>query len=491
MQQRNLVGLSILSISVLQLLATDPNDLRGGYDETRYVLMAEVMVAGGSLELPRDPQYPPGWPALLGLNFALGGGLIGAHRLNLALTVAAAAVLLAYLRHRRQLTTGSAAVWAAIFVASRWTWYMADSLLAEPLFALMLFSLMLLIDTDGPPRRDRPLRSLAVGALALLLRAVRTVGLACSCALFVQYLILDRQESARSRLVRAGCILLPFLAGELLIWGLYPESSFLFENAYVSQTGAGHSTIEQVARHFKDLASACVPYSRDLWHPGVVFAAMGASLAAAGVLACVHDCLVNRRPASSLVCAYLLLVVLWPYYSARFFWPVAVYVQFMAITGCSQLAITLITRRDPGSRNRIENLPAGIGLLLAVTSVAAIFLDQPLKREITANRDQAFVEALGFLDEAEDRRVTVATYHCFRTFWHRRDWLIVPLSAPNAIEQHEEQPTRHGVVWAIVENERLEISRWTEAGWEIAFDNGRATVLRKAAVSNQSGRAGS
>src|SRR5689334_1114871 len=68
-----------------RLLWLPASDLRGGYDETRYVLLGE-MIADPEVTPPAVPKFPPGWPAVLAACFRVGWSLSAAHRVNLILT---------------------------------------------------------------------------------------------------------------------------------------------------------------------------------------------------------------------------------------------------------------------------------------------------------------------------------------------------------------------------------------------------------------------
>lgn len=468
------VGCLLWCSAAAQLIACGTTNERGGYDQTRYVLLAESLVATPTFTLPRTTQYPLGWPLVMSTIMRFGGGLVGIHLLNKLLTLAASVILVLYLRRRREVSCGTATAFGAVFLSSRWTWYMADSLWAEPLFIVGVLCLLYVADASGRPRSQSLKKLFLVGLLIALLRVVRTVGIAFAAAAVVQCLFLDRDQSVRSRLRSTLAVMVPVVLMEIGLGVFYPVSSFLFGNAYVGQF-EDQEWIPQITQHFKMLASSCIPMSVTLWHPRFLFQACGAVLGVIGLACLIRDCLQKRNIASSLVCAYLLMIVMWPYHSPRFFWPVAMYVLFMALHGITGVAARLGRRSVEDSDGAIQRAGTGSVLFLAAISVLAVAADRPLHREVFANRERAFVEALNFIDDTSDTPVAVGTYHCFRVFWHRRHWQIIPFRVRNDWQTADSTE----IELVLCENEKLDLESWQERGWLLMYDNGRVSVLRR------------
>ena len=268
--------------------------------------------------------------------------------------------------------------------------------------------------------------------------------------------------------------MIPLLVLEVVLALFHPVSSVLFGSAYVGQAG-GQELIPLVTLHFKNLVSSCIPISINLWHPRILFQAGGAVLGVVGLAFVIRDCLQKKNIASSLVCAYLVLIVLWPYHSPRFFWPVAIYVVFMGLHGVAGVVADRFRKAVEESDRVWQRTGTATVLFLAGSSVLAVAVDPPLRREVEAARERGLLEALVYIDETSKAPVAVGTYHCFRVFWHRRNWQVSPLASHNDWQQADAD----GIDLVLCENEKLNRRGWQERGWKLVYDNGQVSVLRR------------
>jgi hypothetical protein len=333
------------------------------WDDGIYVALARSIVAGHGLHvesLPGAPaaiHYPPGYPAFLALLWRVGP----AFPANLALFKLANAALLAagaagawIVARRQALVPPTAAALAVVAAAvSIPSLTVSVVLFSEPLFLALLAPTVALAEYAADREDGALLPSVGAGAMAGALALVRTVGIAMIPGLAVAVLVRRKPRAARRAAIGVATALAVMAPWQLFVGrhardlppalrGNYGTYGAWLTPALHAQ---GFAFFPRVAR---ENVLGLVRIGRTLFSPAgalwiaVPFALFAIAIAAVGVAR-----LWSRAPA--LIAggaAYLMIVLLWPYYIDRFLWAVWPYVALVLAAGVARVWSGLRGRSD-------------------------------------------------------------------------------------------------------------------------------------------------
>lgn len=331
-------------------------------DDGIYVILAKSLATGEGyryLNLPGAPNathFPPGYPALLALLWkaypAFPENVALFKFANAALLGIAAAAACRFAITRLALGRVVALVTVLLFTVCAHVLVLGVTVMSEPLFLVLLLASLLCAEraVDEPSRRN----VLTATLVAALLAYVRTLGMLVIPALVLVLLVRRRWRAAFTAAAVAALVMLPW---QLWVRAHANEVPGVFSGKYgdyagwlveaVGTGGAGF-VAATVTQNLRSLASLGVDYSSTgSLHPAVQHIALGAMvlLLVAGSIR-----LAARAPvAASFLMSYLGVVLIWPFYPARFLaaiWPL---VGMAFVLG----ALWLLTARTASSSPRI------------------------------------------------------------------------------------------------------------------------------------------
>jgi hypothetical protein len=304
-------------------------------DDAFYVILARSLATGQGyhvLNLPGQPagtHFPPGYPALLALLSFVAPAFpasVAVFKAFNAVFLAASAVLVARLLHRR---LGMGAGWCvavgAVTAVSVPLLILSNLVLSELFFLAIVLALLValerLVDEPAPTWRVI-LLGVAIGVCAL----VRTHGVVLVPA--AALLLLARRRWREALLLTAAAVLtlLPWQIWTARHGGQLPAPLLGMYDSYAAWwlrgvREMGPSMIGRTVR--KTIGETSLMLSV-LFSPIRTDAGRSATLAALGALAIAGAIAMRRRmPVTLLFLAgYLLIVLVWPFQTARFVWAV-------------------------------------------------------------------------------------------------------------------------------------------------------------------------
>ena len=326
-------ALASLVVLAVALRAIEPLPVGVMYDDGLYVILAKSLATGQGyrwLNIPGAPpatHYPPGYPAVLSLVWrafpSFPANVLAFKVLNAVLLALTAASLVQLASRRLRFSAGAAAITAVVGCAAIPTLVLTTLVMSETLFLAALCPLLLFGErvVDGGRRNWEPI---LLGGLAAALCMVRTHGIAFAGAMVLALAMRRRWRDV----VLFG---IPFVAcmAPWQIWQSVHQGSVpvVMQGSYASY-GAW------LAHGFESagLALAGRTISRtstELFANVVVMAGAGLPLvaraiAAFGALLLFGIGMARMRRLSQVtflfVCAYLGIVLIWPFSPSRFVW---------------------------------------------------------------------------------------------------------------------------------------------------------------------------
>lgn len=322
---------------IAAVLAIGPWPVGIFQDDGIYVILAKSLATGEGyryLNLPGAPNathFPPGYPLLLALLWKASPAFPANVALfkfaNAALLGLAAAAACRFAMTRLAWGPVVALVTVLLFTVCAHVLLIGVTVMSEPLFLALLFASLLSAEraVEEPSWRNVLVATL-VGAL---LAYVRTLGLLVMPAFVLVLLFRRRWLAAFTAAAVAALTMLPW---QLWVRAHASEVPSVFAGKYgdyagwlvdaVRTDGAGF-VAATVMQNLRSLASLGVDYSSTgSLHPAVQYTALGAMvlLLVAGAIR-----LAVRAPVTaSFLIAYLGVVLVWPFYPARFLaaiWP--------------------------------------------------------------------------------------------------------------------------------------------------------------------------
>lgn len=366
-------GLVVLAVAVAVL---SPQPAGVFWDDGVYMVSARSLAAGDGYRLAHLPgappavHFPPGWPAVLALLWAVApdfpANMVWFSLLNPLLAAVAAALACAYGMRTLGLHPAVAAGTSTAFAAMLPALVLAGVLFAEPLF-LCTF-VVALFAADRATLRGGVRDAALAGAAAAIAALVRSTGLVLVPALACALLLARRRREAIVAVVTAVAVLLPWQAwsaahaGEIAdpLRGSYGPYLPWIADA-VRERGAYF-----VAAIARQNVTALERSLAILFFPvGVreVRSLLVALLAVVGVLGAASAWRQSRTFVLSLV-AYGTLVAVWPYAPDRFAWGIWPLVGLVIAAGMS--AAWRIARR----RGAPVGERGAAGVLVAITCLA-------------------------------------------------------------------------------------------------------------------------
>ena len=331
------VGLAaaLASVVVLVLAVRTINALPVGamYDDGMYVILAKSLATGQGyrwLNIPGAPpatHFPPGYPAVLSLVWRIfpsfPANVLAFKALNAVLLALAAASLVVFAHRRLRLSPAVAAAVAIVGCAAIPTLVLSTLVMSETLFLAVLCSLLLFADrvTDGAARSWEPL---ALGALVAALTMVRTHGIAFAAAIGVALLLHRRWRAVATFAIAYAVSVAPWQLWQSAHQGSVPMA---MRGSYESYGGwlvhgFGAAGLALAGRTLARTSS-------ELFANIVVMAGAGLPLVLRAIAAFGALLLFGVGMARLLrlslvtflfVCAYLAIVLVWPFTPARFVW---------------------------------------------------------------------------------------------------------------------------------------------------------------------------
>jgi hypothetical protein len=363
------VGAAVLAVAVATM---SPWPVGVYSDDGIYLILGKALATGEGyryLNLPGHPaatHYPPGYPAVLALLWAVAPTFpenVTLFKLaNAVLLSLAAAGLVLFARRELQLESGAAV--AAILLGFLTAPMLAVTgvLFSEPLFlALLAFAL----PACERAVREEQTRGVVVAALlAGATTLVRSLGLPLIAALVMTLLMRRRRRAAGIAAAVAGGLLLPWHIWTAVhnddlprpVAGSYGSYTATFRGA-LRANGLGH--LGRVAAHnVRGLARPIGTIFAPGGGPTLRAIVIGAAVAVLAVGSCV---LARRAPATGLfLVGYAAIVVAWPYPPDRFLWGV-----------WPLLLLTLTLGAAVGVRGAREEGADGLPLVAHATLVVA------------------------------------------------------------------------------------------------------------------------
>ena len=366
-----LLGGAALAVGLLLLIPLPPGLW---HDDGVYLQLGRALARGEGLAYvgvpgdPAAPKFPPLYPALLALLWAVSNNPYGVAQVAAVLNIAfVAAGCAAFAGWARALGAPRAIALAAgaLLAFSVALWQTAMVALSEPLFLLLMAGALLLalrVERSGGVRA-----ALALGALLLALVHVRTAGVALAGAAVGGLLARQRVREAAAVAIATALGALPWLLWSGRATAALPPPLRDILGGYggfLTDRMEGGRELEPDA-----LAASAQQISRSLaglFLPGVggdppgVLAVPIALLVAAGAGA-----LARRSPTGAL--ALVLFVVeawLWPFQATRLLVPVFPLALVGLACGAADLAAAT------AERPRARALLAGTGALAALAFAA-------------------------------------------------------------------------------------------------------------------------
>ena len=464
------------ALTALPFALQIPNDLVIGYDAMKYVVTARSIYEGTGLETgaPVSSQYPPGWPMIMAILFCASGWKpIAAHVLTSVLCWALGPLV--YLYARRRTNPWIALALGVYFGAHFLTVRFGDQICSDPAFGVALWSLLLLAGSKRPANSF--LRGLLLGALAAALTSLRTVGLAVWAGLLAGAVVRRMEAPAgeespgeakatgwKTRCAELAGLAAPMAAYLLMLSAWSPAASVRTGSGYGSQfftmriepgqgllPGIISRTLGDAYYHLRDARVAMLPADVGNSLPALVPKVLVICVLLLAAAGCFRQMLRRREVYPWITASYLSLCFIWPYFSARFIWPV---VPLLVLHAASLLfperseseagtepAGRLIHLRKWGSVSLAAVLAAA-----AVSALTASWLNpRPQREEITAQRN-AFRDAVGVISLGGG---TVATIDTWGVYYYRREVPVCPLSWIAGPEQQLSRMRQSRAAWLL------------------------------------------
>jgi hypothetical protein len=345
-------------------------------DDGIYVILAKSLATGEGyryLNLPGAPNathFPPGYPALLALLWKISPAFPGNVALfkfaNAALLGIAAAAACRFAIARLALGRVVALVTVLLFTVCAHVLVLGVTVMSEPLFLVLLFASLLCAEraVDEPSLRN----VLAATIVAALLTYVRTLGVLVIPAVVLVLLARRRWRAAFTATAVAALVMLPW---QLWVRAHANEVPGVFSGKYgdyagwlveAMRTDGARFVAATVRQNLRSLASLGVDYSSTGGlHPAIQHTALGVMvlLLVAGSIR-----LAVRAPvAASFLMSYLGVVLIWPFYPARFLaaiWPL---MGMAFVLGGLWLATARPASWSPRIPRAVRALPAALLLI--------------------------------------------------------------------------------------------------------------------------------
>ena len=343
-------AVAAIVVLALALRAIDPLPVGGMYDDGMYVILAKALATGHGyrwINIPGAPaatHFPPGYPALLSLLWrafpSFPANVLAFKALN-ALMLAVAAASLVYFAHRRlRFSTPAAALVAIAGCAAVPTLVLSTLVMSETMFLAGLCLLLPFAErvADGERADWEPL---LLGVLTAGLTLVRTQGVALAAAVLVALLIQRRWRAAAWFVGAFALCVAPWQLWQTAHRGAVPTAMRGSYESYGGWLAHGFGTSgialagRTIARTGAELFANVVVMS------GAGLPLVARAVAAFGALALFGLGLARlRRPAVVtflFICAYLAIVLLWPFTPSRFVWGVWPLLTLVMAAGVSMV----------------------------------------------------------------------------------------------------------------------------------------------------------
>jgi hypothetical protein len=355
-----------------------PLDLSLG-DQAQYLIHARALLEGhaytdnGYIHYPAVPisprAYPPGLPLLIALVESLGGSIVVVR--VVMIVVASGFLYMAgrYLTTLDDYWAGLVAVFVSGLVANLALF--ATGLYTDFAFAGLVWSCALLVDRPGAWTRRRIAWLAIAGALAIAFRTA-AIALLPALALHQAWMTVRRGEPWKRSVVP----LLTWLATYVLLDRLYPSTSGYMEQiAGAVGSGSASRTVQvaleltlQRAAEYRHLISA-MQFTPTGWASvNAAYHGLALLLAAAGSVAWLRSAGVRFMSCFAACYIGILLVMPWP--SGRFLWPLLPLLWYVSLEGAEVVAESF--RRS--SRSLVH---ATLAAALLTPLLAAAFGPQP------------------------------------------------------------------------------------------------------------------
>jgi hypothetical protein len=340
---------------------------------------------------PAAPKFPPAYPALLAILWAITDNPYGVGQVASVLNVAfLAAACGAFAWWARALGTTRPLALAAggVLALSVPLWQTAMVALSEPLFVLVTAAVLvtaLRVERTGGARS-----ALGLAALLLLLVYVRTAGVALVAAAVAGLLVRRRVREASVVAVASGVGVLPWL-----IWSGRATAAL---PAPLRDILGGYSGFvsDQVEREGGSTVTALFATAgrlgrllAGLFLPGAGPGVTGAlAVPAALVLAAAAFALARRSPTAGLTLVLLVIEVwLWPFQATRLLVPVLP----VAIVGLACVVAALLERaaERPVARRAVLAMAGVAALTFGVASVVRMTAGDATDRYLIRTRTLA------------------------------------------------------------------------------------------------------
>jgi hypothetical protein len=326
-------ALAALAVLVVALSVIEPLPVGVVHDDGMYVMLAKSLATGQGyrwLNIPGSPpatHFPPGYPALLSLLWRMfpvfPGNVIAFKALNALLLALAAAGMSLFANRRLGFSPLAAAIVAVIGCAAIPTLVLSTLVMSEMLFLCMLFPLLLFANrvTEGEAPVWQPaVLGLLVGALVL----VRTHGIALAGAVGLVLLLRRRWRPLAAYVAAFAAVAAPWqlwqshhqglvpapLRGNYESYGGWLVRGFASDGLGLASRTLSHTTTELFAS-VAVMAGAGIPVLLR------AIPAFGALLLLGIGLARLWG---RSRVTFFFLCAYLTIVLFWPFTPTRFVW---------------------------------------------------------------------------------------------------------------------------------------------------------------------------
>lgn len=319
------------------------------YDDGIYLILAKSLATGEGYRylnlpgLPEGTRYPPGYPALLALLWAIAPSFpanVALFKAVNALCLTIAAVGITWLSQTRlRLNSLAALAGVLLFTLAIPVLAVTNVLFSEPLFlALLVPALWAQERTLSAPS----LRSaLAAGVLTGALALVRTLGVAAVPMTALLLLHRRRYREAGVFVISFVLMLLPWqiwtarhsdrLPG--LLEGSYgPYSTWLGDALRTHGAAFLFDVVQQNISASARIARAMFTVWPTPWTTGVALIALGFSFALG-----LRELLRRAPTIAGFLAAYLGIVAIWPYAPDRFLWGIWPLIGVTLVLGVSVL----------------------------------------------------------------------------------------------------------------------------------------------------------
>lgn len=339
-------ALAAFVVFLVGIMVIEPLPVGVARDDGMYVMLAKSLATGQGyrwLNLPGAPpatHFPPGYPALLSLVWrvfpAFPANVLVFKALNAVLLAVAAAGLVIFATRRLGYSPLAAALVSVIGCIAVPTLVLSTLVMSEMLFLALLLPLLLLAErvADGQPRTRS---AILLGACVAALVLVRTHGIALAGAVGLVLLLRRRWRELAAFCVAFAVCIAPWQLWQSHHMGIVPPPLRGNYESYGSWLARGFGsgglalagrtvarTSFELFGNFAVMAGAGMPML-----PRVIAAIATVALLALGVWRLRHRSLV----ACLFLCAYLAIVVLWPFAPARFVWGIWPLVTLVVATG--------------------------------------------------------------------------------------------------------------------------------------------------------------